>query len=354
MADAAMANAALAKSSRQLRAQSSHDDAPPRKAGREGEAEDMPVDSSDECLAVQTVPFDGTLQGLAAMMTAMRTDMKEDMRKMKQMIRKQEEKAKKEKEAIHADVRRAVTSAERAAETASLAKEATAALKADVDKLKRDAVPHEIIEKAVEKMLDAKWPSLPQPGGPSGLQTMPAKGWGKGFGKSEATIHEQRRRTITFGQWPPGTRAEAIRTFMEETVVTQKDDVEEAYAYGKKFAERGAVRFKTEASMWRYMQDNAGNHKHKHNGQDIYVNVYDGGSSEADKDREVAVRKLTRAIIETVGGDGRVVRSDISASYKRGVVKYQGHEIGVWKEDIMELSEGGQQFAVAFRTLLGK
>ena len=64
---------------------------------------------------------------------------------------------------------------------------------------------------------------------------------------------------------------------MDETVPTQKEDVEEGCAYGEKLSERGALRFKTEAGMWRHMRDKAGNHKHKHNGQDIHVNYYDGG-----------------------------------------------------------------------------
>ena len=247
--------------------------------------------------------------------------------------------------------------AERAAETASQAKEATAALKVEVEKLKKAAVPEEIVEKAVEKIMEAKWPSLTQPVGPTGGQRMQTKGWGKGSGKSGADIAEQRGRTITFGQFPAGTTVDTIKSFINSKVAAQQEDIQEVYAYAKKsekYANRGAARFKTEAGMWKYMQENAGKHKHQHEGQDVYANVFDGSTSKEEKDRETAVRKLTRAIIETVGGDAPTVRADISAKYQRGVVKYKGHEIGEWKEGGMALSEGGQQFAVAFRTLLGK
>jgi len=101
--------------------------------------------------------------------------------------------------------------------------------------------------------------------------------------KKEAEDNEKRERTITFGRFPMDTKSENIKAFIESITASVKDDIEETFAFGKKRAERGAARFKSSAGMWKYMTENAGSHKHKYEGNDIYVNV-EGKSDKNEQD----------------------------------------------------------------------
>ena len=47
-------------------------------------------------------------------------------------------------------------------------------------------------------------------------------------------------RTINFGSFPEDTKLKDIITFMEGVLAEVKEDLEEVFAYGEKFAERGA------------------------------------------------------------------------------------------------------------------
>lgn len=337
----------------------------PKEAEEEAEDEEISEDEKEQ-EQHQIEAFDDSTKGLARMMQTMMQDIKD----MKRMQRQDAKEAKKDKDDIRAEIQVAAEKAERAAEAASQAKEATSALKVEMDKIKKGQGLEETLAKAIDKAVQEKYPTISgnSPGvGHKGAGKAPPDpranygggiDKGKGSGKSTAAIVEQRSRTITFGHFPEGTKAEAIKKFMESTLVLQKEDIDESYAFGKKYAERGAVRFKACAGMWKYMQENAGSHKHQHEGKDIYVNVYSSVSEGMEMSKEKAVRKLTRAIKETVksqeGGDGKEIRSDIGTNYKSGVVKYLGRRMGEWQGESMEITDEGKQFAVAFRTLMGK
>ena len=45
-------------------------------------------------------------------------------------------------------------------------------------------------------------------------------------------------------------------------------------AFGQKFADSGAARFKSEGSMWKYMQDHADSHKLDSRAYSVYAKVY--------------------------------------------------------------------------------
>ena len=153
---------------------------------------------------------------------------------------------------------------------------------------------------------------------------------------------DKQQRTITFGTFPEDTKAETITGFIDNILKSVKADIEESFAYGKKFAMRGAARFVSEEAMWKFMTANAGNHKHHFNGQDIYVNVDKGRErSETDKAREKAVRKLVRTIIEKNEGDGKEIKKSIHANFVRGIVYWNDMRVGEWQNESQTMSLKG-------------
>ena len=81
---------------------------------------------------------------------------------------------------------------------------------------------------------------------------------------------------------------------------------------------------------------NKGKHKHDFKGQAaIYCNADATGGTEGDEDweRERAVRKVVRTIIETHGGDGPTVKKDLEANYRRGIVWYKDDRMAEWKAE---------------------
>ena len=78
-----------------------------------------------------------------------------------------------------------------------------------------------------------------------------------GGGVHQGDSEEKRGRTISFGQFPQDSKVGDIVTFLDGVVEEVKEEVEEVFAYGKKFAERGAVRSKTSEAMWEYMKAKA-------------------------------------------------------------------------------------------------
>ena len=230
-------------------------------------------------------------------------------------------------------------------------------LKVEMQKLPKLEVPEGALEQAIEKFMETKWPCLS--GKHSGQTPADARlGNGgdivKGRGKG-AEAAERNSRTITFGRVPEGTMSTTITAFIKSTLGEgPQADIEELFAYGKKFAERGGVRFRSCKTMWKYMEENAGNHKRMHGNTAVYVNVYDGGLTQLEKDTAKAVRKMTRAIIEEIGGDGQTVKEDIGANYTTVKVKYQGKLVAEWQDGEMKVLDDGKPFAARFRTLMDK
>ena len=86
---------------------------------------------------------------------------------------------------------------------------------------------------------------------------------------------------------------------MNKLIPSVKDNIDEVFAFGKKWATRGAVRFKTEASMWSYLKDENTKSSFEFSGRKIYTNRAVRDNPE-DEGRVNAVGKLVRAIIEQV------------------------------------------------------
>eukprot|EP00973_Karenia_brevis_P057779 8038283-Karenia_brevis.AAC.1 len=57
------------------------------------------------------------------------------------------------------------------------------------------------------------------------------------------------------------------------------------------------------------------------------------GEGDEKVKKEIAVRKLVRTIYEHFGrSQEHVPRQKLSRNYDRGVVRYDGHRVGEWKE----------------------
>ena len=168
---------------------------------------------------------------------------------------------------------------------------------------------------------------------------------------------DKRNRTVIFGPFPQDTKSTAIKQFIDG-VMNAQTDIEETFAYGKKFAERGAARFKTSDAMWDFMRTHAGSHTYDFHGTRIYCNP-DSAAKDPDSEdamRERAIRKLVRAIIETVGGDGQMVKKDIDANYRKGVVWWKEARVAEWSNTSRKLSFVGSHadFECTFNKLLSQ
>jgi hypothetical protein len=164
----------------------------------------------------------------------------------------------------------------------------------------------------------------------------------------DANAEDKRRRTIGFGQFPKDTKAKDIVKFLEGVLEEARGDIEEVFAYGKKFAERGAARFKTSEAMWAYLKGKAGHHMHMYEGQRIYCNA-DTASKDIKRDR--AVRKLVRTIVEAEVEKDSTVKQHIDTDYKKGIVWYKELRVGEWKDGAMHLSGHAVQYQDRFNEL---
>ena len=91
------------------------------------------------------------------------------------------------------------------------------------------------------------------------------------------------------------------------------------FAYGRKFAIRGAARFETKEAMWSYLKGEDTKVHFDIHGHRIYINR-DVRKTLEDEAKDKAVRKLVWAIIEEEGGDGATTKSNIESNYKRCIV----------------------------------
>ena len=160
---------------------------------------------------------------------------------------------------------------------------------------------------------------------------------------AQAIEDDEKSRTITFGNWPTGTASQTIVDFIDTHMKNSKDDLVEdegTFAFGKQTASRGAARFKTTALMLKYLRKQETNTKIKTDNMTIYINRdIHKPQEEIDKDR--AIRKLVRTVIETETAAGTTdtdaTRRSIDAKYGKGIVNYKGIKIGEYKNGKMEL-----------------
>ena len=132
-----------------------------------------------------------------------------------------------------------------------------------------------------------------------------------------------------------------------------KADLDEngVFAYGKKFATRGAARFKTEDAMWSYLKKDDTEVRFEIEGHRIYINR-DVRKTPEDEARDKAVRKLVRAIIEEAGGDGNAVKKLIDADYRQGIVRHKDVRVGEFTNYKMELVGEGKKLETRYNKLM--
>ena len=72
---------------------------------------------------------------------------------------------------------------------------------------------------------------------------------------------EQLQRSIVFGNFSADTKEKVITTAIWGTLDEVMTEIEGVCTYGKHDS-KGVARFKTVERMWKYMQNDAGNHRH--------------------------------------------------------------------------------------------
>ena len=82
---------------------------------------------------------------------------------------------------------------------------------------------------------------------------------------------------------------------------------------------------------------------------------HNGGDRTSEtKEREKAVRKLVRVIIEKNGGNGAEVKADIDTNYPRGIVWWKDQRVGQWDntEQRMVLKGAAVDYQSTFTDLM--
>ena len=268
-------------------------------------------------------------------------------------------------ENVEVQVAAAEKAANEAKDEAMEAKVAVTTLESEMEKVKKEMteLKGDGLEKAIEKVVEAKWPVIGEGrsgpekgyGGPAGV----GKGSGKAGGK-EAKREDEKSRTIVFGNFPEETQEDDIIKFIEGKVESVRADIEEVFTFAKAGA-RGAAKFFSQDAMWKYMVDQKGHHYHEHQGGTIYVNApTDSSKDPDDAAREKAVRKVVRVLIEHNNGNGAEIKKRIEAKYKAGIVRWKADDnkwkkVAEWKpeEGKMELMAEAAALQAPFDVLMG-
>ena len=175
---------------------------------------------------------------------------------------------------------------------------------------------------------------------------------GKGGAKGEAKM-EKRQRSIVFSNFPEDTKEADITAAIWKTLKGIRAEIDEVFTYSKHDSV-GVARFKSIEGMWKYMQENAGNHRHTILGRTIYVNADRMAGPTEDSMKDRAIRKLVRAIIEGNGGDGAEVKKHMNAKYRQGIVIWKDVRVADWsaKEQKLILKGEGLQYQNAYDALM--
>jgi uncharacterized protein YoxC len=158
---------------------------------------------------------------------------------------------------------------------------------------------------------------------------------GKGKGKSKGKEEEKREemaRTVVYNGYGEGVPAAAVVKHIQDDFVhdVDDDDISEVYAYGKNYASGGAVRFKTERSMWKHLVSNKGANWKMYKERKVYARA--GRREGVDVDKSKAVRKAMRSIYETEKGTVEELKKEAEANYARGEIFFKGYLVAKWND----------------------
>jgi hypothetical protein len=189
-------------------------------------------------------------------------------------------------------------------------------------------------------------------------QEVKGKGKGKTKGK-EAEKNEELARTVVFNGYGEGVRADDVIQHIKEAFVSGVDDdcISETYAYGKTYASGGAVRFKSEKSMWRHLVENKGENWKMYKDRKVYARP--GRREGEDMEKSKAIRKAVRAIYEVGKMPIEELKKETQADYRKGVVKFKGYMVAQWTETygsggLMEWVKDYPEFAARHEELMAK
>ena len=210
------------------------------------------------------------------------------------------------------EVKVAKVVAQEAKDMASQAKEAAAAFGGTVETMKKELATNAVTKEELPAMVREITATMVDPwaqaAGKGNLGK--AAGKGKGGGKAEKRA-EERTCTISFSNFPKGTKADAIKDFIKEKLGDYH--AEDVYTYDQR-ATKGMARFETPDIVWEYIVSDAGKQKLEFQGRRIYA---DKGE---DAKRERAVRKTVYLLIKHGGGDGEAIKKDLDISYRIGEI----------------------------------
>ena len=114
----------------------------------------------------------------------------------------------------------------------------------------------------------------------------------KGQGSRNAEKRaEERTRTISFSNFPKGTKADVIKDFIKEKL--EDHHAVDVYTYDQRTT-KGMVRFETVDTMWEYLVSGDGKQKLDFQSRRIYTDTPKEGE---DAKRERAVWKVVRLLI---------------------------------------------------------
>ena len=178
----------------------------------------------------------------------------------------------------------------------------------------------------------------------------------KGIGKGkEWKRQEEMSRTLVVGQYAEGTLKADIIKHMSESLLMDTDgkNVEEVFAFGKKYAQRGGVRFVSTQEMWNYLTIRRGSHAHDFRGYKVFARP--GFVFGEDEDKSRAVRKSMRALYETESRGTDYVKEEFSANYHSGIVRCKGVPVAKWSDATKTMEwTGMEKAAERFRELMSR
>ena len=100
------------------------------------------------------------------------------------------------------------------------------------------------------------------------------------------------------------------------------------------------------------MQANAGNHRHTILGRTIYVNAGRMAAPADDVNKDFAVWKIVRAIIEANGGDSTATKGkkQIDATYRKNLATWRHVRVAEWSpiQQKLILEGDGLQYQSAY------
>lgn len=292
----------MAATGRKLKAGGSHADAPTPKIGKETVEDEPEEEEEDE-------------------------DNEEDVKDMfKKMM--------KEMRKVTGKVDKVAGIAMEAKQAAEEAKTAVAGIETEMKHMKLEVKESKALAVATGEEVATMKKDIDQlKHGGSKNQEFKVHAMSNGAGKED-----EKQRTLTFGNFQEDTKNEHIIDVIKEKVDAVKQDLDQngIFAFGKRFATRGAARFKTEDAMLSFLRRDDTKVNFVVDGHRIYMNR-DIRKSPDEEGRNKAVRKLVRAIIEEEGGDGKITKENIDADYHKGIVRYKGIRVGEYLAGTMDL-----------------